>query len=137
MRQVVAEQQQRLQVAQHAGETEEQARAARAVRKSTPKLGRNDRCPCGSGKKYKDCHLGREGELFALLKARETGAPQQAAPSVSAQLATGGAGTARPPQAAPRGRAAPPSNTAKANGKPGKTQPQAQRGKGAQAKKKS
>lgn len=26
--------------------------------------GRNDPCPCGSGKKFKKCHLGREGELF-------------------------------------------------------------------------
>ena len=25
-----------------------------------PTAGRNDRCPCGSGKKYKACHLGRE-----------------------------------------------------------------------------
>ena len=25
-----------------------------------PKIGRNDPCPCGSGKKYKNCH-GREG----------------------------------------------------------------------------
>ncbi|MCO4770934.1 MAG: SEC-C domain-containing protein [Deltaproteobacteria bacterium] len=23
------------------------------------KVGRNDACPCGSGKKYKNCHLGR------------------------------------------------------------------------------
>ena len=23
------------------------------------KIGRNDPCPCGSGKKYKNCHLGR------------------------------------------------------------------------------
>jgi hypothetical protein len=28
------------------------------------KPGRNDPCPCGSGKKFKKCHLGREGELF-------------------------------------------------------------------------
>jgi hypothetical protein len=28
------------------------------------KAGRNDPCPCGSGKKFKKCHLGREGELF-------------------------------------------------------------------------
>jgi SEC-C motif len=28
------------------------------------KAGRNEPCPCGSGKKYKKCHLGREGELF-------------------------------------------------------------------------
>jgi hypothetical protein len=25
-----------------------------------PRARRNDRCPCGSGRKYKDCHLGRE-----------------------------------------------------------------------------
>ena len=27
------------------------------------KIGRNDPCPCGSGKKYKKCHMGRESEL--------------------------------------------------------------------------
>jgi len=27
------------------------------------KIGRNDPCPCGSGKKFKNCHLGRESEL--------------------------------------------------------------------------
>jgi SEC-C motif-containing protein len=26
------------------------------VRRETPKIGRNDPCPCGSGKKYKVCH---------------------------------------------------------------------------------
>jgi hypothetical protein len=34
------------------------------------KAGRNDPCPCGSGKKFKKCHLGREGELF--LRKNET-----------------------------------------------------------------
>ena len=24
----------------------------------SPKVGRNDLCPCGSGRKYKKCHLG-------------------------------------------------------------------------------
>jgi SEC-C motif-containing protein len=28
----------------------------RTVVRSTPKVGRNDPCPCGSGKKYKQCH---------------------------------------------------------------------------------
>ncbi len=146
MRQVLAEQQQRLQVAQHAGETVEQAKAARTVRRSSgAKIGRNDMCPCGSGKKFKYCHEGREGELFALLQARggrdEAGVgpgttPQ--APSVSAQLATGQAGVAN--SAAPRGRAAPPAQPAAVTngkngkngkgGKSGKVQPQAQRGKG-------
>jgi len=26
------------------------------VRRDAPKVGRNDPCPCGSGKKYKKCH---------------------------------------------------------------------------------
>jgi preprotein translocase subunit SecA len=26
------------------------------LRRDTPKVGRNDPCPCGSGKKYKKCH---------------------------------------------------------------------------------
>jgi hypothetical protein len=34
------------------------------------KIGRNDRCPCGSGKKYKDCHE-REGSAFLEKLARQ------------------------------------------------------------------
>ena len=30
-------------------------KASRTVRRETPKVGRNDPCPCGSGKKYKHC----------------------------------------------------------------------------------
>ena len=26
------------------------------VRRATPKVGRNDPCPCGSGRKFKVCH---------------------------------------------------------------------------------
>jgi preprotein translocase subunit SecA len=26
------------------------------IRNEGPKIGRNDPCPCGSGKKYKNCH---------------------------------------------------------------------------------
>ena len=33
------------------------------------KIGRNDPCPCGSGKKYKDCHQ-KEGEVFLEKLAR-------------------------------------------------------------------
>lgn len=29
------------------------------------KIGRNESCPCGSGKKFKQCHLGREDELVS------------------------------------------------------------------------
>jgi len=31
----------------------------------TMKVGRNDRCPCGSGKKYKNCCEGKVGRLSA------------------------------------------------------------------------
>ena len=34
------------------------------------KIGRNDPCPCGSGKKFKDCHQ-REGSAFLEKLARE------------------------------------------------------------------
>ena len=37
-------------------------RVAGPVRRPFPKVGRNRACPCGSGKKYKHCHLGREQE---------------------------------------------------------------------------
>ena len=30
--------------------------AIRPIRREEPKVGRNERCPCGSGKKYKKCH---------------------------------------------------------------------------------
>ena len=32
------------------------AAPAAPVRNTLPKVGRNDPCPCGSGKKYKKCH---------------------------------------------------------------------------------
>jgi preprotein translocase subunit SecA len=37
----------------------------KTVRRDQPKVGRNDPCPCGSGKKYKKCH-GREDEQAAV-----------------------------------------------------------------------
>ncbi len=39
----------------HGEETEEEE-APQTYRRSQPKVGRNDPCPCGSGKKYKQCH---------------------------------------------------------------------------------
>ena len=35
-------------------------RPRRPIERAQPKVGRNDPCPCGSGRKYKQCH-GREG----------------------------------------------------------------------------
>ena len=41
--------------------------------------GRNDHCPCGSGKKYKKCHLAEdEGTRTATLKALEEEAMERA-----------------------------------------------------------
>ena len=39
-------------------------------RRHVAKVGRNAPCPCGSGKKYKDCHE-REGSAFLEKLARE------------------------------------------------------------------
>jgi preprotein translocase subunit SecA len=41
---------------QHAGAGAAVAAAAAPMVRSGPKVGRNDPCPCGSGKKYKHCH---------------------------------------------------------------------------------
>ncbi|MBK9033695.1 MAG: preprotein translocase subunit SecA [Myxococcales bacterium] len=57
--------------AQVPGKAAQQARAAdpeakvETVRRDKPKVGRNDPCPCGSGKKYKKCHGKDEAEAAA------------------------------------------------------------------------
>jgi uncharacterized protein YecA (UPF0149 family) len=38
------------------GEDAIPARAGNAAKREGEKVGRNDPCPCGSGKKYKRCH---------------------------------------------------------------------------------
>src|SRR6185437_10067805 len=57
--------------------------AGRAIAGANGKIGRNDPCPCGSGKKYKFCH-----------GANANGAPQNGPLSVPAH--TNGAAVARP-----------------------------------------
>jgi preprotein translocase subunit SecA len=37
-------------------EADSEASAGSPVRRAEPKVGRNDPCPCGSGKKFKQCH---------------------------------------------------------------------------------
>lgn len=39
------------------------------VQPSVPKVGRNEPCPCGSGRKYKSCHLDQPGEMSAASPA--------------------------------------------------------------------
>jgi preprotein translocase subunit SecA len=43
---------------------EGEAAKGETVRRERPKVGRNDPCPCGSGKKYKKCH-GKDEEIAA------------------------------------------------------------------------
>lgn len=50
---------------------------AKAMSKLSPKIGRNDPCVCGSGKKYKKCCLDKEclldGDELKLEKYRDIG----------------------------------------------------------------
>ena len=58
--------------------------------------GRNDRCPCGSGKKYKKCHLAEdEGTRTATLKALEEEAVAKAKSARDAEDGEGEADTKR------------------------------------------
>jgi len=43
-------------VAAEAPEAATESERPQTVKRDTPKVGRNDPCPCGSGKKYKQCH---------------------------------------------------------------------------------
>lgn len=46
---------------------DEEMRKAQPAKKAAAKIGRNELCPCGSGKKFKNCHMGRENELLGLM----------------------------------------------------------------------
>ena len=37
------------------------------------KTGRNEKCPCGSGLKYKKCHMNKPREIGVLRKAYDMG----------------------------------------------------------------
>ncbi|HWQ11541.1 MAG TPA: preprotein translocase subunit SecA [Roseiflexaceae bacterium] len=131
LRQVEQEQQRRMQAAKLAGMSAEQARQSRTVRRALDLPGRNDPCPCGSGKKFKQCHLGREGELLAMLQAgtAQGDGGRAAQPTVAAQVAMSGG-------AAPhRGRQVPPAPAASAAKGGAKAKAQPQRGKQAAKKK--
>jgi preprotein translocase subunit SecA len=55
MSQVKDLQYQHVEISADAAETEKPADIAVAPVRAGPKVGRNDPCPCGSGKKYKAC----------------------------------------------------------------------------------
>ncbi|NWF81809.1 MAG: preprotein translocase subunit SecA [Chloroflexi bacterium] len=117
LRQIEAEQQARLTMAQEAGGSSELANvAARPQRKTVNMPGRNDPCPCGSGKKFKLCHMGREQEIMHLLGGSAPKAAPVAVqviqqqpenPAIAAEAEQIRKALPSKPQATPRGR--PPS----------------------------
>jgi len=50
------QQQLEAQLAAHKSAQAEAERVSQPIKRSNKKVGRNDPCPCGSGKKYKQCH---------------------------------------------------------------------------------
>jgi hypothetical protein len=55
-----------LRVARVPADDSERAWLEGLVRPAVPKVGRNDPCPCGSGRKYKACHLDSPGEVGSV-----------------------------------------------------------------------
>ncbi|MDD9892278.1 MAG: SEC-C metal-binding domain-containing protein, partial [Gammaproteobacteria bacterium] len=51
-----AEPSQQPRAAQRPPQRQQAPRKPATVQRQMPKVGRNDPCPCGSGKKYKQCH---------------------------------------------------------------------------------
>ncbi len=46
-------------------------KAVNTPQRSVTRIGRNERCPCDSGKKYKDCHLSAGPEFLSKLAQQE------------------------------------------------------------------
>lgn len=67
--------------------------------------GRNDPCPCGSGKKYKKCHLAQDqqAEHAAMLKA-DSSARAEAAAAAATMPESGHPPAAGHPRPEPRPR---------------------------------
>ncbi|MCC9605859.1 SEC-C domain-containing protein [Blastopirellula sp. JC732] len=42
------------------GSTGTEPEVVEPIRNAGKRVGRNSPCPCGSGKKYKDCHMGKD-----------------------------------------------------------------------------
>ena len=81
MRQKRLEEEQKLMLGRGQMEGAKQAETPKRVvhqggtfKRTMVKVGRNAPCPCGSGKKFKNCHAGKEDELAALLAQKQTSA---------------------------------------------------------------
>ena len=87
LRQEEAEHEARLASARIAGGSSELANLpVKVQRKTVVAPGRNERCPCGSGKKFKECHMGRENELMQLLNAQSAPPTTGAVASATARI---------------------------------------------------
>ena len=86
LRQVEAEQQARLATAHAAGGSSEMENLDEPPQRKVITIGRNDRCPCGSGKKFKDCHYGKENELAQLLSNQGARPASNAVTGATARL---------------------------------------------------
>jgi len=81
--------------------------------------GRNDPCPCGSGKKYKKCHLAEdEGTRTATLKALEEEAVAKAKASKDTEGDADPKGADRSTQPTRRQKKQPESKGRASDGKP-------------------
>lgn len=91
LRQIEAEQLKRMVAAQQAQVTENSNEPAskRPARADNRLPGRNDPCPCGSGRKFKVCHLGREQELLAVLQQQHSGVKPAAPAPTQTTVARG------------------------------------------------
>ena len=60
--------------------------------------GRNDPCPCGSGKKYKNCHLAKDEAAARDARAKAAASEAKAAPPADpeAPAAAGGPAASKP-----------------------------------------
>lgn len=134
VRQIEAEQQRRLATAQTVGGSSEaeQERAKPQRSKSAGLPGRNDPCPCGSGKKFKNCHMGREDEIRHLLSGQGggSGRPTPSPSAVAQRLPGAAAAAAREAAIAAEAEKIRQATAAQANGP---AQPQVQRGRAAPA----
>jgi hypothetical protein len=59
--------------------------------RNAPKVGRNDPCPCGNGKKYKKCH-GSVAKIEARDRAVASAAARRVVPSTYQPVAAHGYG---------------------------------------------
>lgn len=73
-------------IAANAGHLEAQAAQAEARKRDNPYAGiaRNDRCPCGSGKRFKQCHGSTTEAASAQISASAQASPSAQAPILDA-----------------------------------------------------